>query len=56
MDNCLSYCGLVDPRRSASDKDLTVQFLFDRGTGIFLNKEAKQDNFSAFSQNVYPPN
>ena len=25
MDNLLSYCGLVDPRISASDKDLPVQ-------------------------------
>ena len=24
MDNLLSYCGLVDPRRSVSDKDLPV--------------------------------
>ena len=25
MNNLLSYCGLVDSRTSASDKDLTVQ-------------------------------
>ena len=26
MNNLLSYCGLVDPRISASDKNLPVQF------------------------------
>ena len=27
MNNLLSYCGLVDVRINASDKDLTVRFL-----------------------------
>ena len=27
MNNLLSYCGLVDPRISASDKDLPVCYL-----------------------------
>ena len=29
MKNLLSYCGLVDTRISASDKDLPVQVIFD---------------------------
>ena len=28
MNNLLSYCGLVDPRISASDKDLPVNIIF----------------------------
>ena len=27
MNNLLTYCGLVDPRISASDKDLPVHYL-----------------------------
>ena len=29
MDNNLSYCGLADPRISASDKDLPVHRMID---------------------------
>ena len=40
MNNLLSFCGLVDARKSASDKDLPVQerVLVERKE-IFLDKE-----------------
>ena len=36
MNNFLSYCGLVDPRISASDKDLPVKDTL-RPSGAILN-------------------
>ena len=33
MNNLLSYCGLVDAKISASEKDLSVTFLGFKGMG-----------------------
>ena len=38
MNNLLSYCGLVDSRISASDKDLPVQGSYRLYHGIYVNK------------------
>ena len=37
MNNCFSYCGLVDPRISASDKDLPVSINFKIGAELDCN-------------------
>ena len=37
MNNLLSYCGLVDGRRSASDKDLPLCLFFVNFAHYFLN-------------------
>ena len=34
MNNLLSYCGLVDARINASEKDLPVLQIFDNATAI----------------------
>ena len=35
MNKCLSYCGLVDPRISASDKDLPVKNMINEALKIY---------------------
>ena len=37
MNNLFSYCGLVDPRISASDKDLPVSINFKKGAELDCN-------------------
>ena len=49
MNNLLSYCGLVDSRISASDKDLPVhtydQTLVTTIIGVTKHEKAKKQSF-----------
>ena len=42
MNNLLSYCGLVDPRISASDKDLPVETKLGHGLIFWCSKFARK--------------
>ena len=48
MKNLLSYCGLVDARISASEKDLPFESMY------YLLIDEKQDNYMAQFQTNYP--
>ena len=50
MDIFLSYCGLVDARISASEKDLPVQVIFYEFDALFL--QLNQNVMSLFSSVV----
>ena len=61
MNNLLSYCGLVDPRISASDKDLPVltQFLVKvlvkAGWAALIGWKGMQDQkYFHFPQFLHP--
>ena len=43
MNNCLSYCGLVDPRISASDKDLPVKNMINEALKIYGSPKLSMD-------------
>ena len=46
MNNLLSYCGLIDARISASEKDLPVQFQFQEFNSDFkkIQFRGRQDS------------
>ena len=41
MNNLLSYCGLIDAKIRASDKDLSVQFSREPAQTMRLNQPAE---------------
>ena len=47
MNNLLSYCGLVDPRISASDKDLPVT-ISTEGADYVYNFTTSPTDFKTF--------
>ena len=49
MNNLLTYCGLVDPRISASDKDLPVKVTLDFSIAtIFMDKNSFSSKIVTF--------
>ena len=58
MNNLLSYCGLVDPRISASDKDLPVKKIWKKFQDASAKKLKRQNwerpqNFAKSSPNFW---
>ena len=47
MNNLLSYCGLVDAKMKASDKDLPVQKLHAKGICVFVYIFCKLESAAA---------
>ena len=45
MRNLLKYCGLVDARISASEKDLPVQLFLLKHNGFFAMDQANKGRF-----------